>query len=288
MAEPRGDREDERLLDALALSLRPDASTAPSASELAAFHAVVRDVASGAAAPRRSGRARRWVAGLVVGGVVLSGGTAYATNPVAPRPVRSAAFALKLPVESPELTDAKDALADLEEELREGRRDKVAAEVEDVIRELADLSPAARRALEPRASTLLATARAFLADPRTVDERRSDDDEDRLGSGGDEGGTSGRSGSGSDGSDLDSSGSGSGGDSDPDDDSSGSGSSRTSDGDGDSSGRGSGGDSSGDGNSDGGGDSSGRGSGGDRSGGSDDDDASGVSASGGDRAPLDG
>src|SRR5688572_14214881 len=160
--------DDDRLLDALTVALRPGSAPEPSMAELAAFRGVVTEEAG--RSRWSSGRLRRWVAGLLVGGVVLSGGTAYATNPVAPRPVRSAAFALKLPVESPELTDAKDALADLEEELREGRRDKVAAEVEDVLEELADLSPAGRQALEPRSSMLLSTARVFLADPRTAED----------------------------------------------------------------------------------------------------------------------
>ena len=317
MAERHDD--DEVLLSALTVALRPAAVAEPSPAELAAFRRVVAAQAVAGRSRWSSGRACRWVAGLLVGGVVLSGGTAYATNPVAPRPVRSAAFALKLPVESPELTDAKDALADLEEELREGRRDKVAAEVEDVVDELADLSPAGRQALEPRASTLLATARAFLSDPRTADCRASADESDRdgddvdrcdgvsdRGSGSDDGDSSGSgssdtSGRGRD--DGDSSGSGSGGD---DGDSSGSG---TDDGDSsDSSGSGSGGDdgdtsdSSGSGSDDGessGSDSSDSDSSGSGSGGSDsdssgggsgsdsDDDDGGVSASGEDRAALD-
>ena len=231
MADPRppgGGHDDDRLLDALAVALRP-APSEPSMAELAALRSVVDEVQVGAVR-RRSGRRRRWVAGLLVGGVVLSGGTAYATNPVAPRPVRSAAFALKLPVESPELTDAKDALEDLEEELREGRRDQVAAAVEDVEEELADLSPDARRALEPGASTLLATAASFLAE--SVDDVEDDDaDDDEVdevddssgrGSGGSTDELDDSSGRGSSGSD--SSGSGSSGSGDLED-SSGSGSS---------------------------------------------------------------
>ena len=225
--------DDQRLLDALGVALRPagGAAAEPSMAELAAFQRVVADPLAGR---RRRGALRTWVAGLLVGGVVLSGGTAYATNPVAPRPVRSAAFALKLPVEAPELTDAKDALDDLEEELHEGRRDKVAAEVDDVREELADLSPADRAPLEDRASSLLAAASAFLADPLTVEpgeEPSEDVDADDDASSG-----SGSSGSGS-GSDDDSSGSGSSGSgSGSDDDSSGGGSGGGSD----SSGRGSG------------------------------------------------
>src|SRR5688572_21077296 len=105
--------DDDQLLDALAVALRPagTATVEPSMAELAAFRRVVADPSGGR---RRRGGLRTWVAGLLAGGVVLSGGTAYATNPVAPRPVRSAAFALKLPVEAPDLTDAKDALDDLE------------------------------------------------------------------------------------------------------------------------------------------------------------------------------
>ena len=233
MADPRppgGGHDDDRLLDALAVALRP-APSEPSMAELAALRSVVDEVQVGAVR-RRSGRRRRWVAGLLVGGVVLSGGTAYATNPVAPRPVRSAAFALKLPVEPPELTDAKDALEDLEEELREGRRDQVAAAVEDVEEELADLSPDARRALEPRASTLLATAASFLAESvDDVEDDDADDDEVDDSSGRGSGGStdelddsSGRGSSGSDSSGSGSSGSGSSGSGDLED-SSGSGSS---------------------------------------------------------------
>ena len=271
------DVDDDRLLDALAVALRPVASE-PSMAELSALRSVVEEVGGRGA---RSGvrRARRWVAGVLAGGVVLSGGTAYATNAVAPRPVRSAAFALKLPVEAPDLTDAKDALADLEEELREGRRAEVAAEVEDVVEELADLSPAARRSLEPRASTLLATAAAYLADTAgsvggdddgSSGSGADSDDADSSGSGsGSDGSGSSSSGSGHDsdsGSGSDSSGSGSGSDSDDDSSGSGGDSDHSSGSRGDS-------DSSGSGSDD---DSSGSGSGG----GGSDDDQGGVSASG--------
>jgi hypothetical protein len=225
------DVEDDQLLGALGVALRTDASAEPSRAELMAFQSVVSSSGRVASAGRGgSARLRRWVAGLLAGGVVLSGGTAYATNPVAPRPVRSAAFALKLPVEAPDLTDAKDALDDLEEELHEGRRDKVAAAVEDVEEELADLSASARGALDPRATSLLAAARAFLADPLTQDEEKGGDDSSSgRGSGSDDSG-SGSSGSGGDdsGSDgSDSSGSGSSGSGSGSDDSvsSGSGSS---------------------------------------------------------------
>ena len=231
--------DDDRLLDALAVALRPAASRGPaepSMAELAAFRQLV--AASADPAARRRRRLRTWVAGLLVGGVVLSGGTAYATNPVAPRPVRSAAFALKLPVESPELTDAKDALDDLEEELHEGRRDKVAAEVEDVREELADLSPSVRAPLEARAASLLAAAAAFLADPLTVEprdgrEEDSGDDSSGRGSGDDGGSDDSRSGSSGGGSGTDDSrGSGSGSSGSGSDDGSGSSGSGSDDDDG--------------------------------------------------------
>jgi hypothetical protein len=235
------DATEDQLLEALATALAPSSSPAePSMAELAALQSVVRDVAARSARARAT-RWRRRVAVVVAGGVVLSGGTAYATSGAAPRPVRSAAFALKLPVESPDLTDAKDALADLDGELRDGRRDKVVKALVDAEAQLAELSPSARASLEPGASALVAAARAFVTDP-AVEQRRdgdapveSDLEDHRSGDGGEDssesnesnesrgsGSDDSRSGSGSD----DSRGSGSSGSDDSSDarDSSGSGS----------------------------------------------------------------
>src|SRR5687767_12788138 len=141
------DDRDRKLLDALAVAIAPPQGE-PTMAELAALRAVVADAASGARS-RRVHRWRRRIAVAVAGSVVLSSSAAYATSGAAPRPVRSAAFALKLPVEAPDLTDAKDALTDLDEELRSGRRDKVASALEDAEEELGDVAPSARGGLEP-------------------------------------------------------------------------------------------------------------------------------------------
>jgi hypothetical protein len=210
---------DDQLLDALgAALLAPGAAECePTMREVMALRAAVDD-ATRASAKQRMTRWRRRVAVFLAGGVVLSGGTAYATSGSAPRPVRSAAFALKLPVESPNMTDAKKALAELEAELRDGRRDHVATALADAERELGELSPGARASLEPRASDLLAAARSFLertadlaSEARTEDRSGAESDDDRgtsgsgdpserdWGPGGDDGGSgSGSSGSGSD------------------------------------------------------------------------------------------
>jgi hypothetical protein len=145
----------------------------PTTAELSALRSIVAETARGAAQARAQ-RWRRRVAAALAGAVVLSGGTAYATSGSAPRPVRSAAFALKLPVEAPDVTDAKRALADLAEQLSDGRRDKVVKALVAAERELAELTPTELASLEPGASSLLASARSFVADP-AVEERLDDD-----------------------------------------------------------------------------------------------------------------
>lgn len=225
--DPRLDGDDA-LLDALAVALRP-APAEPSMGELAGLHRALAARLEDVGALRRGRRRRRFaaVAGLLVLG---SGGTAYATSPSAPREVRSVAHAIRLPVEAPDVTDARKALDDLEEELAEPRvrADKVRAELADVEEELAPLSAGQRAALEPRLTMLLERARAVLTAAAPVeaeerhggdaagseDERESEDRpevethdlDDSSGSG-----SSGSSGSGSSGSGSGSSGSGSSG-----------------------------------------------------------------------------
>jgi hypothetical protein len=185
---------------------------------LDALQLLVYGTATPAVAARRIERWRR-LAAVAAAVIVVSGGTAYATSRRAPREVRVVAHAIKLPVESPDVTDARQALDELDAALGAVpvRLDRVRAAVADVERELGELTPADRAGLALRATTLLERARALLAPPPpppvpavddrsgSADDRGVDDDgvdarelDDSSGSG-----SSGSSGSGSSGSDDD-------------------------------------------------------------------------------------
>ena len=166
--------DDDRLLDALAVALRPPPAQ-PSSAERAALDRTV----AGAAGARRGARVRRRL--LAVAAVVMTGtgGTAYANSPSSPREVRSLAHAMKVPgVEAPDLTDARKALDDLEEEVAEGRPAKVRAAVEDVREELEELSVPQRSRLEPRLTTLLDAAAGVAAAPAEAEEPEEPEDPD--------------------------------------------------------------------------------------------------------------
>jgi hypothetical protein len=185
-------RDDDRLLEALGAALRPPAGAEPSLAELAALQRAVAAGGTGAGDPRSAGVRRRLLAAVAVVVVGVSGGTAYANSPSAPRPVRSVAHAVKLPgVEAPDLTDARKALDDLAEELAEDRvrADDVRAELADLDEELAELSPGQLAGLEPRLSAVRGRAEAVLAAaaPAEAAEREdadevedADDLQDRL------------------------------------------------------------------------------------------------------------
>lgn len=179
-ADPRD--ADGVLLDALAVTLRPPAAE-PSRAELAALQRVVTATAPGLAARRIQLRRRLVAVAAVV--VVGSGSTALATSPRAPREVRVVAHAIKLPVEAPDVTDARRALDDLEAALDAVpvRLDHVRDAVAGVERELAELGAGDRAGLSLRATTLLERARALLAPPPPpvpADDDRSGTSDDRA------------------------------------------------------------------------------------------------------------
>lgn len=143
--------EDEDLLARLAHALRPP-EVEPSDEEIAALH---RAVAGGLPAPavRRvwPRRALAGVAAAVVLLVIVSG------VPV-PRPVRAAAHALGLPVDSVEVADAKSAVKELQRALNDGDQDRAARASARLRQRLDALNQSDRQRIARQADPLLQRA----------------------------------------------------------------------------------------------------------------------------------
>ena len=159
---------DDELLTALERKLVPDPPASPSGSEVRSFLAEV--AAAPVASPRRR---RRLLPRFLAGGLAVAlvgGGTAYAGgdgNRI-PAPVRRVAVAVKLPVDSPEVADARKELADLEVEIRRGDARRIAKAIVDVENALAELSAGERTAIDARVRELLALASSAVAASATV------------------------------------------------------------------------------------------------------------------------
>src|SRR5205807_383263 len=95
---------------------------------------------------------------------------AAASGVVMPQPVREAARAVGLPVDSPDLAGARAALARLRDALADKPRDlnAVRTDAQDVRARLARLSADDRSHVEDEATFVLAAADAALAPPPTT------------------------------------------------------------------------------------------------------------------------
>ena len=143
--------KDEYLLARLEQDLRPPA-VEPSEAEIAALHQAVAEGATHPAVrrvwPRRAlaGVAAAAVLVLIVSGVPV------------PRPVRAAAHALGLPVDSVKVADAKSAVKELQRALDEGDQERAARASARLRRRLDALDQADRQRIGQKADPLLLRA----------------------------------------------------------------------------------------------------------------------------------
>jgi hypothetical protein len=118
---------DDELLDILAASFGPPPEAEPSWAEISHLHRIIDTAAQGhsrrAASPLW--RIRRPITAAAAGLVLLGGASAAAAvaGAVMPQPVRVAARAVGLPVESPQLADARAAVGRLRDALGRTPRD---------------------------------------------------------------------------------------------------------------------------------------------------------------------
>ena len=161
---------DDDLLDVLAASLGPPPNAEPSWAEISQLHRVIDSGWSS----RRTSRAPIWrirrpLTAAVAGLVVLGSASAAAavSGAVMPQPVRVAARAVGLPVDSPQLAHARAAIARLRDTLGDKPRDldSIRADAQAVRDHLARLSADDRSHVEDEAAFLLAEADAALAPP---------------------------------------------------------------------------------------------------------------------------
>jgi hypothetical protein len=161
---------DDELLDVLATSLGPPPDAEPSWAELSHLHRVL-DSGYAGRRPSRTPvwRFRRPLTAAMAGFLVLGGASAAAaaSGAVMPQPMRVAARAVGLPVESPDLADARAALARLRAALAAKPPDlnAIRMRAQDVRDRLARLSADDRSHVEDEAGFLLAEADTALAPP---------------------------------------------------------------------------------------------------------------------------
>ena len=151
------DHGDDALLERLGEALRPP-DTEPSAPELALLHGAVTARASLGSRPRPWAHPRAWPRRVVAGvaaclllGVLLTG-------PTLPRPLRSFAHAVRLPVDSVQVAEAKSAVADLQAALDAGDHERAARSSAVLRRRLEALDERDRRRLSGKAAPLLERA----------------------------------------------------------------------------------------------------------------------------------
>ncbi|MBV9411879.1 MAG: hypothetical protein JO148_09795, partial [Acidimicrobiia bacterium] len=160
---------DDELLDVLAASLGPPPDVEPTWAEISYLHRIIDTAADG----RRRGRSPLWrlrpITAAAAALVLLGGASAAAavSGAVMPQPVRVAARAVGLPVDSSQLTDARAALGHLRDALAAKPRNvsDISADVREVRDRLAGLSADDRLQVEDEAAFLLAEADAALAPP---------------------------------------------------------------------------------------------------------------------------
>jgi hypothetical protein len=163
---------DDEFLDILAAGLGPPPEAEPSWAEVSQLHRVV-DTAAGRGWGGRRGapvwRVRRPLTAAMAGFLVLGGASAAAavSGAVMPQPVRVAARAVGLPVDSPQLAGARGALARLRGALAATPHDpaEIRARAQEVRDRVGRLSADDRSQVEDEASFLLAQADNALAPP---------------------------------------------------------------------------------------------------------------------------
>jgi hypothetical protein len=161
MSEHR-DRELVRLLEE---ALDPPARQPPADRVAQLREQVAAAVPPAAAlALRRNGRRRRFAGALAAAAVVVAfvAGTVVGDGGL-PRPLRAAAEAIGLPVDSPELVDARRELQRLGESLAAGDAAGVAAADAAMVRLVKGLDADERARIEPVAHEVHLRAVAFLA-----------------------------------------------------------------------------------------------------------------------------
>ena len=150
--------DDDVLLDLLAEAISPAVPAEPTLAELMALEEAVRS--SLAPQPRRTRLRTKALVALAGMGLLATSGTAFAVEQGGmPRPVRAAAYAVGLPVESPGEHDARVAVARLREGLRKHDDKRVRAAAAVLRSHLDDLPAGDRRAV---AEPLLARADVVL------------------------------------------------------------------------------------------------------------------------------
>lgn len=165
---------DDELLDVLAASIGPAPDAEPSWAEISHLHRVIDSAAYGPGRAARTPlwRVRRPLTAALAGFLVLGGASAAAavSGAVMPQPVRVAARAVGLPVDSPGLAGARAALGRLRDDLRDKPRDvnAIRTDAQAVRDRLANLSADDRSHVEDEAAFLLAAADAALAPPATA------------------------------------------------------------------------------------------------------------------------
>lgn len=146
--------EDEDLLRRLEHALRPE-EVEPSEAEIAALH---RAVAEDATTPAvRRVWPRRALAGVAAAAVL----TVIVSGAPMPRPVRAAAHALGLPVDSVKVADAKSAVNELQRALDDGDEERAARASARLRQRLEALGEGDRQRIGRRSDPLLQRAGAL-------------------------------------------------------------------------------------------------------------------------------
>lgn len=174
----------DELFDALGVALRPP-PVEPSPGELAALHRMIdercRDRVT-ARVPAMRAWARPFVVAAAAAGIVVgSGAAAVAAGAPVPRPIRAVAHNVGLPVDSPELTDAKSAASELRIVLGVNDTATIKRVRARLSRKLADVPRDERGEIERDAKALLARADQQL---RTVESTQPAAGDDSPKSGG--------------------------------------------------------------------------------------------------------
>lgn len=146
---------DDQLLDLLGAVLAPEPTPPPQAAVAALRRAVVTTTTR----TRRSWRVRVGVPTIAALTLAGTSGTAFAaTGTPLPRPLRQVAHAAGLPVDSPELADARSARHRLATDLAHGDKSAVAQDASKLRDQLAKLDNGERDHIAPSTQPLLERA----------------------------------------------------------------------------------------------------------------------------------
>jgi hypothetical protein len=160
-------RSDEEILDLLGQALATDEAVAPSLGELSRFRRMLALHPSSRPRRRIASLRRPMTAFLVVcvgvGGSAV--GAAAAGSPL-PRPLRSAAVAIGLPVDDVPVAAFKSDAGHLRDALNHGNGTAAAAAASDLRSEVSRLGKADRSAMQPVADSLLRRSDQFAGSIR--------------------------------------------------------------------------------------------------------------------------